>query len=738
MLRFFKLVSCLVLLALPLRSAFGFSLMGPPNETWQVPAIGYMIGGDIGTPHNLGEEYRWNTPTIYYAFDQSFQDYFGSNGVFAVDQAMAVFNRLTNFSRYSANLNEIPLKTRKIDYEAQALHLLDLKSATMSMVLEELGLTDSVRYSWTLRDRQTQPGLSCPYMYYLVIKLNFDPVNWQPSSYVNNTLFSYYIQEICTGGPPLAWTVPFAVDPLWNGWNLPVSSLYGGYGSYLTSLTRDDVAGLRYLYQPTNVNWEATSSDSTLLATNVAGGLQLLVSSNMTLLAAQALTNAPGALQALYPDLSILSSTAIYTNIWVTNVTPYFTNYPLDPYGTPPHLAYTTNRTLTVQTWYHYSFGNVVTFQPSGGTWTVVPVPDITTQTGKSWITVETTFATNYPTDPYGTPPHTNTTSLTYRTNGVVGEYFIVPPTQCGIAIAGLQATILQTQTNVIISTTNAPVGATNVQFYTQSLVNYFTNHVFTYYAVDCVTTNVSLRQGIDKFTFVKTSYDSLVGRFYQPITNMYTLVTVTNSQLVTNWVRRVLFKPDFLFSAQDLTDLPASAVRTITSQNFNDANANANLAGPGNIEPNMEIQFNKIGPLLLNWYGTNFIVNGLSEIGATTNYIWASFDGTTNAPIVYPNGASIMNLEAQMLYQIVTPALPDGRVGAGYPPTQLQVAGGTAPYGWSWTGGVPDVPPGLSLSASGLISGTPTAPGTYVFNVSVMGSDGRSTTRTMQVIISP
>jgi hypothetical protein len=236
----------------------------------------------------------------------------------------------------------------------------------------------------------------------------------------------------------------------------------------------------------------------------------------------------------------------------------------------------------------------------------------------------------------------------------------------------------------------------------------------------------------------VKTSYDSLIGRFYQPITNMYTLVTVTNSHLVTNWVRRVLFKPDFLFSAQDLTDLPASAVRTITSQNFNDANANPNLAGPGNIEPNMEIQFNKIGPLLLNWYGTNFIVDGLSEIGATTNYIWASFDGTTNAPVVYPNGASIMNLEAQMLYQIVTPALPDGRVGAGYPQTQLQVAGGTAPYGWSWTGGVPDLPPGLSLSASGLISGTPTAPGTYVFNVSVMGADGRSTTRTMQVIISP
>ena len=38
----------------------------------------------------LGEEYRWNVPVLTYAFDQSFLDYFGSNGVAAVEKAFQI------------------------------------------------------------------------------------------------------------------------------------------------------------------------------------------------------------------------------------------------------------------------------------------------------------------------------------------------------------------------------------------------------------------------------------------------------------------------------------------------------------------------------------------------------------------------------------------------------------------------------------------------------------------------
>ena len=40
---------------------------------------------------------------------QSFLNYFGSNGVAAVEQAFAVLNGMTNFSKYSVNLSEVPL-----------------------------------------------------------------------------------------------------------------------------------------------------------------------------------------------------------------------------------------------------------------------------------------------------------------------------------------------------------------------------------------------------------------------------------------------------------------------------------------------------------------------------------------------------------------------------------------------------------------------------------------------------
>jgi hypothetical protein len=364
---------------------------------------------------------------------------------------------------------------------------------------------------------------------------------------------------------------------------------------------------------------------------------------------------------------------------------------------------------------------------------------------------VQISFVTNYPADPYGTPPHTNITTVTFLTNEVVGQYFIIPSNLCGIAISYLQAAPVVTDTNIPISVTNLPAGLSNAQSFTEVVIDYFTNEVFTYYPIDCVKTNVTLRQGIDKFTFVKASYDTLVGRFFQPITNLYTLVTVTNyGILVTNWYERVVYKPDFLFSATDLT--PSLAARTVTYPNFNTNNEGFGIAGPGNIDPGVsgpgataaiEITFNKVGPLLENVYSTNFILNGLSQSTAITNFIWGSFDGTTNAPVVYPSSLSIMDIEAQILFQIITPFLPDGQVGNSYPSTQLQVAGGAPPFSWSWSGGVPSLPPGLTLSpAGGLISGvvsnTPSVAGTYVFNVTATGVDTNSTTRTMQIIIGP
>jgi hypothetical protein len=88
MLRLIKnsLICLLLVLAAPLASAF--SLLGP-FAAWQDDLKMY-VAGNIGGPMNLGEEYRWNLRTVYYAYDESFLNYFGSNGVAAIEAAINI------------------------------------------------------------------------------------------------------------------------------------------------------------------------------------------------------------------------------------------------------------------------------------------------------------------------------------------------------------------------------------------------------------------------------------------------------------------------------------------------------------------------------------------------------------------------------------------------------------------------------------------------------------------------
>src|ERR1019366_4450115 len=83
---------------------------------------------------------------------------------------------------------------------------------------------------------------------------------------------------------------------------------------------------------------------------------------------------------------------------------------------------------------------------------------------------------------------------------------------------------------------------------------------------------------------------------------------------------------------------------------NFNAANIYPGLAGPGTIDPPTTIAFNKVGPNYFN-LGTSYL-NGPVNLFNHPYwvFIWGSFDGTTNDPVVYPNGTSIQNLENEVL----------------------------------------------------------------------------------------
>ena len=62
------------------------------------------------------------------------------------------------------------------------------------------------------------------------------------------------------------------------------------------------------------------------------------------------------------------------------------------------------------------------------------------------------------------------------------------------------------------------------------------------------------------------------------------------------------------------------------------------------------------------------------------------------------------------------TTVVPDGLYGSAYTPQPLTVTGGTAPYTFSVSPA--SLPPGMTLSTDGILSGTPTAAGTYSFTV--------------------
>src|SRR5438270_5018632 len=117
MLLFLKRLVLVVAAALLMQTTFGFALLGP-RDTWQTSALGYDPQGDLGDlggPKNLGEEWRWVLPAIRYAFDASFIDLFGTNGVNAVEEAIALFNKeMRGFnSMTDAQLRAKPLDTRR-------------------------------------------------------------------------------------------------------------------------------------------------------------------------------------------------------------------------------------------------------------------------------------------------------------------------------------------------------------------------------------------------------------------------------------------------------------------------------------------------------------------------------------------------------------------------------------------------------------------------------------------------
>lgn len=783
----------MVLLVAGLQLSRGWALLGPlgnapGGEAWQTITIAYGLGtgqvqlpggpvflGDLGGPHNLAEEYRRDTPVMYYTFDQTFLNFFGTYGASAVDGAYAIMNSVPAADKM--DLSQYPLQAMQVNYTAQSLHLTDLKSVTLHLLVEQMGLADPERFVFTLHDRYAPPG--CPLTTeYLVVQRNFDyqtsPLTQTVySPYVNGVFYSYYITEICTPGPILAYTVPFSTDLNAELYTSVAANNYDGnfafigddglphntsggleIGRFYTGLTRDDMAGLKYLYTTNNVNLELPDPTGLLFTATTNMQLQVLfpngagtnnVSPNggfyyfdgnfgygdYSFLVGNATTNSPAVLQALYPGLVIASSSnyfVIATN-WIYY--QYFTNSGIgSPYPPVITLVTASNPQPYLLEKFVTKFANVFTTKHYS--------PNTTIQ--QQTVTVTPNYGAPYP-----SAPLTNITTKTITYAGhPSGDFFVLPlfhTNVCPLDILYTGLTNVLRITNVLTSFSTNFVTISNTSLYSSQLIQVyaFTNYTFVINPVTCAETpNVpNYYQGIGKVKFVREDYDSLIGQFFQPATNYYSMVALTNYQWQLQRFVRVVTRPDVLMDARDLFHLilPDNTLEpTVTrSISFTPSPILNGLAGPGTINTPSTFTYNKIGDSAWNGYTLNAYYNNpanfLWQYGEIPSLAWASFDGSTNAPVVYPNGTSIATLEAILAFRFTPNQPPDGYVNATYSQT-FAVGGGLlqAPLNWSASG----LPPGMNISNAPngtdfIISGTPTASGTFDFVLQLTDATGRS-----------
>lgn len=133
---------------------------------------------------------------------------------------------------------------------------------------------------------------------------------------------------------------------------------------------------------------------------------------------------------------------------------------------------------------------------------------------------------------------------------------------------------------------------------------------------------------------------------------------------------------------------------------------------------------------------GTSFSIafnsSTLGSKNATVSF--THNDATTSTPFVFGvSGTAVTN---NLPVITSTSPLTSGRDGVAYPAYNFTASGGFTPYVWSVSAG--NLPPGLSLSSTGTLSGTPTSAGAYTFDIRVTDNVGSMDTVPFSITIDP
>jgi hypothetical protein len=153
-----------------------------------------------------------------------------------------------------------------------------------------------------------------------------------------------------------------------------------------------------------------------------------------------------------------------------------------------------------------------------------------------------------------------------------------------------------------------------------------------------------------------------------------------------------------------------------------------------------------------------------LLAIGGTQPYTWSVANGTLPAGLTLSPAGAIsgtatlpgsvtvtvavrdsaqppasvsvaLTITATANLAVTTTSLPIAHESSSYNVT-LAASGGAAPYTWSVASG--QIPPGLALTANGLLTGKPTTTGTFAFKVTVTDTNQQSASAKLSCTVQP
>lgn len=147
---------------------------------------------------------------------------------------------------------------------------------------------------------------------------------------------------------------------------------------------------------------------------------------------------------------------------------------------------------------------------------------------------------------------------------------------------------------------------------------------------------DTAARAGVDKITFVRQDFDFLSGQVFTPLTNHFVDTYLTNHAVIHQQLERIVSRPDIIFSAfaDDDNNVVVQCTGTTNWLNESSINAPNNPEGPGIIRPQVTIAFQKFGNAFVK---TDDGASSGCTLSVPTR--WASFDGSTNPPTIYPLG---------------------------------------------------------------------------------------------------